>query len=67
VIFECLKQSVQSVAGSYAFPYVFGQSMRAAPQHVVITGASTGIGVTMLITNIEIGTINGEVVEVPLM
>jgi len=48
VIFECLKQSVQSVAGSYAFPYVFGQSMRAAPQHVVITGASSGIGAALV-------------------
>ena len=48
VIFECLKQSVQSVAGSYAFPYVFDQSMRAAPQHVVITGASSGIGAALV-------------------
>jgi NADPH:quinone reductase-like Zn-dependent oxidoreductase len=47
VTFECLKRSVQSVSGSYAFPYVFDQSMRAAPQHV-ITGASSGIGAALV-------------------
>jgi short-subunit dehydrogenase len=56
VIFDCLKQSVQSVASSYTFPYIFDQSLRVAPQHVVITGASSGIGAALVLIYSRRGT-----------